>query len=96
MEINDALFVKLANLARLKFDETEKLQIKNDLQNMIGLIEKMNDLDTSNVEPLLHMTANVNMWREDVITGSITNEEAMQNASNKNAPFFIVPKVIIK
>ncbi len=96
MEINDALFEKLANLARLKFDETEKLQIKNDLQNMIGLIEKMNDLDTSNVEPLLHMTANVNMWREDVITGSITNEEAMQNASNKNAPFFIVPKVIIK
>lgn len=96
MEINDALFEKLANLARLKFDETEKLQIKNDLKNMIGLIEKMNDLDTSNVEPLLHMTANVNMWREDVITGSITNEEAMQNASNKNAPFFIVPKVIIK
>jgi len=96
MEINDALFEKLANLARLKFDETEKLQIKNDLQNMIGLIEKMNDLDTSNVEPLLHMTANVNMWREDVIKGSITNEEAMQNASNKNAPFFIVPKVIIK
>jgi len=96
MEINDALFEKLANLAKLKFDETEKLQIKNDLQNMIGLIEKMNDLDTSNVEPLLHMTANVNMWREDVIKGSITNEEAMQNASNKNAPFFIVPKVIIK
>ena len=96
MEINDALFEKLANLAKLKFDETEKLQIKNDLQNMIGFIEKMNDLDTSNVEPLLHMTANVNMWREDVITVSITNEEAMQNASNKNAPFFIVPKVIIK
>lgn len=96
MEINDALFEKLANLAKLKFDETEKLQIKNDLQNMIGLIKKMDDLDTSNVEPLLHMTANVNMWREDVITGSITNVEAMQNATNKNAPFFIVPKVIIK
>ena len=96
MEITDALFEKLANLAKLNFDETEKLQIKNDLQNMIGLIKKMDDLDTSNVEPLLHMTANVNMWREDVITGSITNTEAMQNATNKNAPFFIVPKVIIK
>ena len=96
MEITDALFEKLANLAKLNFDETEKLQIKNDLQNMIGLIKKMDDLDTSNVEPLLHMTANVNMWREDVITGSITNVEAMQNATNKNAPFFIVPKVIIK
>lgn len=96
MDINDAMIEKLANLAKLKFDDIEKAQIKNDLQNMIGFIEKMNDLDTSNVEPLLHMTANVNILRDDVITGSITNEEALQNAANKNAPFFIVPKVIKK
>ena len=96
MEINDAMIEKLANLARLRFDDNEKVLIKQDLQNMIGLIEKMNDLDTSNVEPLLHMTANVNMMREDIVTGSITNEEAMQNAANKKAPFFIVPKVIKK
>ena len=96
MEINDAMIEKLANLARLRFDDNEKVLIKKDLQNMIGLIEKMNDLDTSNVEPLLHMTANVNVMREDVVTGSITNEEAMLNAANKNAPFFIVPKVIKK
>ena len=96
MEINDAMFDKLANLAKLRFDETEKVQIKNDLQNMLGFIEKMNDLDTSNVEPLLHMTANVNVLRYDEVSGSITNEEAMQNAANKNTPFFIVPKVIKK
>ena len=96
MEINDAMIEKLATLAKLKFDDTEKLQIKNDLQNMVGLIEKMNELDTSNVEPFLHMTDNVNILREDVVTGSITNEEALQNAANKNAPFFIVPKVIKK
>ncbi len=96
MDINDAMIEKLANLAKLNFDDIEKAQIKNDLQNMIGFIEKMNDLDTSNVEPLLHMTANVNILRDDVITGSITNEEALQNAANKNAPFFIVPKVIKK
>ena len=96
MEVNDALIEKLANLAKLKFDDTEKVQIKNDLQNMLGFIEKMNDKDTANVEPLLHMTGNVNMLREDVVAGSITNEEALQNAANKNAPFFIVPKVIKK
>ena len=96
MEINDAMFEKLASLAKLKFDETEKVQIKNDLQNMIGFIEKMNDLDTSNVEPLLHMTANENVLREDVVAGSISNDDAMKNATNKNAPFFIVPKVIKK
>ena len=96
MEINDAMFEKLANLAKLKFNDFEKIQIKNDLQNMIGFIEKMNDIDTTNVEPLLHMTANVNMMREDVVTESITNEEAMQNAVDKNGAFFIVPKVIKK
>ena len=87
---------KLANLARLKFDETEKVQIKSDLQNMIGMIEKMNELDTTDVAPLLHITENVNVLREDMVEGSITNEEALQNAANKNAPFFIVPKVIKK
>ena len=96
MEINDAMIEKLANLARLKFDETEKVQIKSDLQNMIGMIEKMNELDTADVAPLLHITNNVNVLREDFVEGSITNEEALQNAANKNAPFFIVPKVIKK
>ena len=96
MEVDDAMIEKLANLAKLKFDDTEKVQIKNDLQNMIGLIEKMNKLDTSNVKPWLHMTDNVNILREDVVTGSITNEEALQNSANKNVPFFIVPKVIKK
>lgn len=96
MEVNDAMIDKLANLARLKFDDTEKVQIKSDLQNMIGMIEKMNELDTTDVAPLLHITDNVNVLREDVVEGSITNEEALQNAANKNAPFFIVPKVIKK
>ena len=96
MEINDAMIDKLANLARLKFDETEKVQIKSDLQNMIGMIEKMNELDTTDVAPLLHITENVNVLREDMVEGSITNEEALRNAANKNAPFFIVPKVIKK
>ncbi len=50
MEINDAMIEKLANLAKLKFDDIEKVQIKNDLQNMVGFIEKMNDLETSNVD----------------------------------------------
>ena len=96
MEVNDAMIDKLANLARLKFDDTEKVQIKSDLQNMIGMIEKMNELDTTDVAPLLHITDNVNVLREDIVKGSITNEEALQNAANKNAPFFIVPKVIKK
>jgi aspartyl-tRNA(Asn)/glutamyl-tRNA(Gln) amidotransferase subunit C len=96
MEVNDVMIDKLAGLARLKFDDAEKQQIKKDLQGMIGLIEKMNELDTTGIEPLLHMTSNVNVLREDIVTGSITNEAALKNAAISNAPFFLVPKVIKK
>jgi len=96
MEVNDAMIDKLAGLARLKFDDAEKQEIKSDLKNMIGFIEKMNELDTTGVEPLLHMTGNINVLREDIVKGSITNEEALKNAANSNAPFFLVPKVIKK
>jgi aspartyl-tRNA(Asn)/glutamyl-tRNA(Gln) amidotransferase subunit C len=96
MEINEATIDKLASLARLKFDATEKVQIKTDLQNMIGFIEKMNELDTENVEPLLHMSANVNTMREDMVKGSIDNEAALKNAKKQHSPYFIVPTVIKK
>lgn len=96
MEVNDAMIDKLASLAKLKFDDAEKQQIKSDLQNMLGFIDKMNELDTTGVAPLLHMTGNVNVLRNDEVAGSITNEAALQNAAAKNAPFFIVPKVIKK
>ncbi len=96
MEINEATIDKLAGLARLRFDENEKVQIKTDLQNMIGFIEKMNELDTENVEPLLHMSSNVNTMREDILQGSIDNETALMNAKKQHSPYFIVPTVIKK
>ena len=95
MEITDPIIDKLANLAKLKFDPNEKLQIKQDLQNMIGLIDKMNELNTDGVEPLLHINSEP-FSRTDELKNSITNEEAMQNANHKKAPHFIVPKVIKK
>lgn len=96
MEVNDALIDKLANLAKLKFDTKEKETIKNDLEKIIGFIKKMDELDTTGVEPLLHMSANVNVLREDVIQCSISNAEALENAEVSASPYFIVPKVIKK
>jgi len=96
MEVNDALFDRLAKLARLKFTGEERAGIKTGLQNMIGMIEKLNEVNTENIEPLLHISGNVNIMRDDVTEGSITNEAALKNAAQKNAPYFIVPKVIKK
>ncbi|MFN0080981.1 MAG: Asp-tRNA(Asn)/Glu-tRNA(Gln) amidotransferase subunit GatC [Ferruginibacter sp.] len=94
MEVNDAMIDKFANLAKLKFGDAEKQQIKSDLQNMPDFIDKMNVLDTAGVAPLLHITDNVNVLRMDAVAGSITNDAALQNAAFKNVPFFIVPNVI--
>ena len=96
MEVNEALVDKLANLARLKFDESEREAIKNDLQKMIQFVEKLNELDTTGVEPLLHMSGNVNVLRTDEIKGSIKREDGLKNAAVHDEFFFKVPKVIKK
>lgn len=96
MEVNDVLVDKLANLARLKFDDSEKLSIKNDLQKMIQFVEKLNELDTSGVEPLLHISDNVNILRADEVNGSISRNEGLKNAAMHDEQFFKVPKVIKK
>ncbi len=96
MEVTDELIDKLANLARLEFNATEKDEIKSDLQKMIGFIDKLNELDTSGVEPLLHMTDNVNILRDDVRKGMLPTGEALKNAGLHDCHFFKVPKVIRK
>ena len=96
MEVNDALVDKLAKLSKLQFDDEQKAEIKNDLEKMIAFVEKLNELDTTGVEPLLHMTDEVNMLREDEIKGSVSREEAFKNAPLHDEEFFKVPKVIKK
>jgi aspartyl-tRNA(Asn)/glutamyl-tRNA(Gln) amidotransferase subunit C len=96
MKVNDELVDKLANLARLEFNAQEKEEIKNDLQQMIGFIDKLNELDTTGVEPLLHMSGNINVLREDEVKGSISREDAFRNAPLHDEQFFKVPKVIRK
>lgn len=96
MEVTDALVDKIAKLARLEFHDEEKGDIKEDLRKMITFIDKLNELDTTGVEPLLHMSGNVNLLREDVARVSITREEALKNAPFHDAQFFKVPKVITK
>jgi aspartyl-tRNA(Asn)/glutamyl-tRNA(Gln) amidotransferase subunit C len=96
MEVNDEMVDKLANLARLQFNETEKQSIKTDLQKMIQFVEKLNELDTTGVEPLLHMSDSVNVLREDEVKGSIERSKGLKNAPVQDGVFFKVPKVIKK
>lgn len=94
MEVNDAMIDKLAHLARLSFDTAEKQEIKTDLQRMIAFVEKLDELDLEGVTPLLHMSDEVNVLREDGIKGSISRETALKNAPLHDEQFFKVPRVI--
>jgi aspartyl-tRNA(Asn)/glutamyl-tRNA(Gln) amidotransferase subunit C len=96
MEVTNEMVEKIAHLARLHIPEAEKENVKNELQQMIQFVDKLNELDTTGVEPLLHMSSNINTVREDEVKGSITTEQALKNAPVSDGVFFKVPKVIKK
>jgi aspartyl-tRNA(Asn)/glutamyl-tRNA(Gln) amidotransferase subunit C len=94
MEVNDALIDNLAGLARLEFNPEEKAGIREDLRRMIRFVEQLGELDTTGVPPLLHMSHERNVLREDVLQGSIDRKEALVNAPDTDGVFFNSPKVI--
>lgn len=96
IEITDQLVDNLADLSRLEFDAEQKVVIKSDLQKIIQFMEKLNELDTTGVEPLLHISTRTNVLREDEVKGSIEREEGLKNAPATDGTFFEVPKVIQK
>lgn len=96
MEVNDALIDNLSNLARLEFSAEEKENIKKDLRRMIEFVEKLGELDTTGIEPLLHMSPAINVLRDDQPAGSVSREEALANAPATDGTYFKVPKVIRK
>ena len=96
MEVNDALIDNLSNLARLEFSADEKEGIKKDLRRMIEFVELLGELDTTGVEPLLHMSPAINVLRDDTPQGSVTRQEALANAPATDGTYFKVPKVIRK
>lgn len=96
MQVNDALIDKLSKLAMLQFNDEEREEIKKDLEKMIAFVDKLKELDTTGVDPLLHMSNNVDVLKEDVPANMISREEALQNAPQHDGIYFKVPKVIKK
>lgn len=84
----------IAKLAKLEFNEDEKVKFTEQFNEILAFMEKLNELDTSNVEPLSHVIELQNVFREDKVKPSIPTEEALKNAPAKTDKFFKVPKVI--
>ena len=85
---------KVAKLARLELDEREVEEFAGQLSSILEYVEKMNELDTEDVEPLAHCLPISNVLREDVVKESIGIEAALGNAPQRDGEFFRVPKIL--
>ena len=96
MKINDELVQNIAHLARLEFEGDELNEIKGDMSKIIGFMDKLSELDTEDVEPLIFMTDKVNVLREDNPERTLTSEDALRNAPKKDSDYFRISKVLNK
>jgi aspartyl-tRNA(Asn)/glutamyl-tRNA(Gln) amidotransferase subunit C len=95
MQVNDQLITDLAKLARLQFSPTEKESLLQDLQRMITFVEKLQEVNTAGIQPLLHMGHALNAYRQDKVTEEhMDRTTALANAPGANDQYFKVPKVI--
>jgi aspartyl-tRNA(Asn)/glutamyl-tRNA(Gln) amidotransferase subunit C len=85
---------EIAHLARLEFNNEAKGEILNDMNRMLAFVDKLNELNTDHVEPLIYMTEERSVLREDEVKQTLTQEEALKNAPKKDSDYFKVPKVI--
>lgn len=94
MEINRDLILKLESLAQLELTESERLHMQTDLQNILQMVNKLQEIDTEGLEPLVHLGTSQVSLREDVAGNQLTTSQALQNARVKDDQYFLVPKVI--
>ena len=94
MEIDKHLISKLEKLARLQLSELERSQIQKDLNDILKMVGKLEALNLENVEPLIYITEEVNVLREDKVAHQVERAAALSNAPDKNQEHFKVPKVI--
>jgi aspartyl-tRNA(Asn)/glutamyl-tRNA(Gln) amidotransferase subunit C len=94
IKVTDDLVDKLAHLARLEFENEAKEEIKKDMQQILEFVEKLNELNTDDVAPLVYMNSETNKLREDVPLQTVSHKEALMNAPKHDTDYFKVPKVV--
>lgn len=103
--VNEDDVKKIANLARLEIEPGLITPITNQLNNILGYVDRLNQVDTANVEPLCHVHGSTNVFREDrvvvglddsdpPVSGSLSLEETLANAPEKSGRYFKTPLVI--
>lgn len=95
-KISEETIDHIAHLSRLRFEGDAKVAIRQDLDKIIGFMGKLSEIPTDDVEPLIFMSDEVNVLRDDEPEVTITQAEALKNAPKKDSDYFRIAKVLDK
>ena len=96
MKVDLEIIDKVAHLARLEVQDSDKAGLLKDMNTILNFMDKLNEVDTEGVEPLVYMSDEVNVLRKDEVKQEISKDEALKNAPKQDGSFFRVAKVINK
>lgn len=94
MNIDKESLQKIAHLSRLEMPESAEKEMMDSLNSVLTWMEELNEINTDNVKPLIHMSLEVNALREDKVIPNINREQGLKNAPKQDGEYFRVPKVM--
>lgn len=94
MKITRQEVERVARLARLGLSDSEKEKMRAQLDAILSYVDKLNELETSDVEPTSHVIPMTNVFRDDSVTKSLSQEQALANAPDRQDAFFRVPRIL--
>ena len=96
IKVDDKLVTNLSKLAKLKFDKNSSEKMKSDLRKMLEFIDAISQINTDKVDPLIYLSDEANVLRNDIITNEISQKDALKNSPQKDSDYFKVPTVLKK
>ncbi|CAI8181137.1 MAG: Aspartyl/glutamyl-tRNA(Asn/Gln) amidotransferase subunit C [Bacteroidia bacterium] len=96
MKLNKTKVQELAHLARLEFSDEELIDISKDLEKIIEFCDQLKSVDTQGIDPLIYLSDEINVLREDQVSAGLKKEDALKNSPASDSDYFKVPKVISK
>ena len=84
----------VAGLAQLILDDDSKERLVHEMGDILNYMDKLDELDTEGIEPMMHVLDLTNVYREDVVRESLSREDAMRNAPKSDGEYFLVPRIL--
>ena len=94
MSIDNSTVKKVAKLARIEINEEEETTLIAELNNILGWVDELKQVNTDSVEPMLSVFNESMQMREDKAESNFDNNQILDNSPESNAGFFVVPKVV--